>query len=145
MRILIVVTALLTVTGCAHLNTLGSYESIAPKFKGRQVQEMVDFFGVPSAVSSTGTLQLYEWHLGEFYSEPDEIKGNVTDGGSLTGTVERGGTRFVGCIIRATASSNGQISAVSSDSRTNNVGAVQDYFGCGVLVKDPFLAELADN
>lgn len=145
MRILLTALVLISLSGCAGMGTYGTYSSVAPKFKGSPVHGMIELFGPPVSVSRTSTHQLYEWRRGEYYSEPAEIKGDVSSGGSLSGTVKGGGTKFVGCIIRAATDSQGTVTSVSVDSRTNHVGAVQDWLGCGITVQDPFaLAALVE-
>lgn len=143
MRIFATMIALSSLCGCAGLSTLGSYSSVAPKFENRSVHEMVEFFGAPVGVSGSDVLQLYEWRIGKYVSEPAEIDGHVSRGGDLSGTVQGGGTMFLGCIIRATADSGGIVTTVSLDSRTNHVGSVQNWVGCNASVRDPFLEAAA--
>ena len=135
MRFSPIAIALTFLSGCAGM---GTYETVAPKFEGRPVQQMVDFFGAPVAVSGTNSLQLYEWQIGEYDSEPATIEGNVSSGGSVTGTIQGGGTKFLGCIIRATADSKGVVTTVSLESRTDHQGRVQDWYGCSKFITDPF-------
>jgi SmpA/OmlA family protein len=143
MRIFLVVIMLASLSGCANMSTLGTYSSVAPKFKGQPAQDMVEHFGTPTSISGASTLQLYEWRFGEYYSEPETVKGDVSSGGSFTGTIEGGRSRFIGCIISASVDPQGTVTSVKVDSRTNYVGPVQDWVGCGKTTQDPFLVAAA--
>ena len=144
MRNLVTLIALVCLCGCENLKTLSNYSSVAPKFKGRPVQEMVDFLGAPAAVSGTSTLQLIEWRIGEYATDDVTVSGYISPHGTVSGTARGGGTKFLGCVIRVTADSNGIVTGVTWDSQTGSWGDVSDSWGCNRLVWDPFLEATAD-
>lgn len=56
----------------------------------------------------------------------------------MTGTIERGSTKFLGCVVQAMVNERGVVRRVSLDSRTGNVNNVYEFYGCSKVVRDPF-------
>lgn len=142
MRIVSVIAALALSAGCAGMSSIST---VAPKFTGKPVEQMAAFFGAPERVSEAGDLTFYEWRIGQYASEPDRINGNVSGGGSITGTVERGRTKFLGCIIEAMVDENGVVTRVTMNSKTGSAGNVHEFYGCSKIVDDPFEKPTTDK
>ena len=132
----VVMLAIILLAGCAP--DISNIRTVAPKFTGHPVEDMAVFFGAPERVSDVGNLSFYEWRIGEYGSEPDRIHGHVSGGGSVSGTVERGNTKFLGCIVEAMVDEHGVVTRVTVDSRTGTAGDVHDIYGCSKLIHDPF-------
>jgi hypothetical protein len=135
MRYFLLIAIAVTTVGCAGMNSI---ETVAPKFTGRSVELMASYFGPPDKVSEAGTLTFYEWRRGQYATEPTEVDGHVSDGGTVNARVSGGETKFLGCIVQAMVDDTGTVKRVTLDSRTGNVGYTYEFVGCGEMVNDPF-------
>jgi len=138
MKTIGIVAALALLAGCEGMNSIST---VAPKFTGQPVEEMATFFGAPERVTEAGSLTFYEWRIGRYATEPDQIDVDINSIGNsqkMTGAVEHGNQKFLGCIVEAMVDKSDVVTRVTLDSRTGEVGDVREYWGCSKFVDDPF-------